>query len=145
LPHDAQPVIALNHRFALPNAALLSALSKKSFSIASCPILACNCLMVALASGAGVPLSNTLTALFSNWLFHCVIWLGWTSTLGQFGQCLVTTHRGKRYLGLEDRAVVSSGSLHRLCSFGAFPLSLSEQSITYRPVQFLGASSEIAA
>jgi hypothetical protein len=39
-----------------------------------------------------------------------------------------------------NRSIAAYGSLHRLSSFAAFPLSLSEQSITYRSVQFLGAS-----
>jgi len=47
---DRQAVIAVDHRFTLSNPALLSAPSKKSFSRASWPILACR----ALRSTGGV-------------------------------------------------------------------------------------------
>ena len=39
---NAEVVISVNHGFALSNPALVSALSKKSFSSVSCPILACS-------------------------------------------------------------------------------------------------------
>jgi hypothetical protein len=39
---DRQIVLAVDHRFALSNPALVSALSKKSFSSVRSPILACN-------------------------------------------------------------------------------------------------------
>ena len=42
LPGDGKIVIAVDHRFALSMPALLSAPSKKSFSSASSPILACS-------------------------------------------------------------------------------------------------------
>ncbi len=40
LPGDRQIVLAVDHRFALSNPALVSATSKKSFSSVSSPILA---------------------------------------------------------------------------------------------------------
>jgi hypothetical protein len=42
LPSDPQIVLTVDHRFALSNPALVSAPSKKSFSNASSPILACS-------------------------------------------------------------------------------------------------------
>ena len=41
LPFDRKHMPAVDYRFALSNPALVSALSKKSFSSVSCPILAC--------------------------------------------------------------------------------------------------------
>ncbi len=68
LTHQAQSVLTVYHRFALSNPALLSARSKKLFSKASCPILACN----GLRSTSGAPrapdrlASNTCTARSCN-------------------------------------------------------------------------------
>src|SRR5262247_1993031 len=45
LPRQWEIMIAVNHRLALSNPALSSALSKKSFSRVSSPILACSALM----------------------------------------------------------------------------------------------------
>src|SRR5262245_24813715 len=74
-------VVAVNHRFALSNPALVSAPSKKSFSSVSSPILACS----VLTSISGVedlapePDANTSVAPSRSWSFHADIWLGWTS------------------------------------------------------------------
>jgi hypothetical protein len=49
-------VVTVNHRFALSNPALVSALSKKSFSSVNWPILACS---GARLTGSGQRLSRT--------------------------------------------------------------------------------------
>lgn len=49
LPHHRQRVFGIDRRFALPNPVLLSAPSKNSHSIVSCPIFACNARIVAAA------------------------------------------------------------------------------------------------
>src|SRR6266446_10245915 len=68
-------VVTVDHRFALGNAALPSARSKKSFSSTSSPILACSDLMS--TSGAEdlalPPRSNTSTAPSSSCSFREVI------------------------------------------------------------------------
>src|SRR3954469_15254036 len=73
---------AVDHRFALGHTpALPSALSKKSLTSVSSPILACR----VFTSTGGVPVPalgsgpNTPAAPSSNCAFHWVIWLGWTS------------------------------------------------------------------
>jgi hypothetical protein len=48
LPHEWEIMIAVNHRLALSNPALSSALSKKSFSSVSSPIFACSALIKGL-------------------------------------------------------------------------------------------------
>src|SRR6266576_2567440 len=69
LPGDRQIVLAVDHRFALSNPALVSAPSKKSFSSVSSPILACS----DFTSTAGVtgalllPGPNTSAAPPSSW------------------------------------------------------------------------------
>ena len=56
LPGDRQIVLAVDHRFALSNPALLRAPSKKSFSSVSSPILACSDFTsMAGAAGAMLP------------------------------------------------------------------------------------------
>src|SRR5664279_4505418 len=79
LARDRQGVGAVDHRFVLSMPALMSAPSKKSFSSASCPILACSTFRSTVgSSGRGSP-PNTSAALANNWLFQSVIWLGCTS------------------------------------------------------------------
>src|SRR6266853_625223 len=51
---DRQIVLTVDHRFALSNPALVSAPSKKSFSIVNSPILACSD-FTSIAGAAGVP------------------------------------------------------------------------------------------
>ncbi|SDP54676.1 hypothetical protein SAMN05660330_03133 [Desulforhopalus singaporensis] len=78
LPADCQPMATVDHRSALSNPALLSALSKKSFSRVNYPILACK----TLRSGTGsLPesLPNTVAACLVSYRFQVVIWLGCTS------------------------------------------------------------------
>src|SRR5579863_7187279 len=78
---DGKIMLGVDHRLALSNPALVSAPSKKSFSSVRAPILACS-VFTSTASPHGTGLAsppNTLAAPSSNWLFHCVIWLGWMS------------------------------------------------------------------
>src|SRR5664280_2293732 len=71
---DRQIVLAVDHRFALSNPALVSAPSKKSFSSVNSPILACSDFtsMTGVA-GAMLPDPKTPEAPPSNWAFHAVI------------------------------------------------------------------------
>src|SRR5258705_3886484 len=78
LPRDRQGVVAVDHRFALSMPALVSAPDKKSFSNASCPILACSSFRSTAGCGADSA-PNTLAARSSNWFFQSLIWLGCTS------------------------------------------------------------------
>src|SRR5512135_310883 len=78
LPPDRQRVVAVDHRFALSMPALLSAPAKKSFSKASCPILACSSFRSTAGAATESP-PNTLAARSSSWCFQSLIWLGCTS------------------------------------------------------------------
>src|SRR5258705_7819723 len=70
---DRQIVLAVDHRFALSNPALVSAPSKKSFSSVSSPILACSDFTsTAGVTGAGLPVPHTLEAPPSSWAFQAV-------------------------------------------------------------------------
>jgi hypothetical protein len=71
---DRQIVLAVDHRFALSNPALVSAPSKKSFSSVSSPILACSDFTsIAGVAGAMPPGPKTPEAPPSNWAFQAVI------------------------------------------------------------------------
>src|SRR5207253_5425847 len=74
LLRDAQLVTTVDHRFAVSNPALLSALSKKSFSKVSSPILACSDFTSRAGSLAPLPLPgpNTSAAPPSSCVFHDV-------------------------------------------------------------------------
>jgi hypothetical protein len=74
LPGDRQIMLAVDHRFALSNPALVSAPSKKSFSNVSSPILACNDFTsIAGGAGAALPSPKTPEAPPSSCPFHAVI------------------------------------------------------------------------
>src|ERR1700685_3218012 len=79
LADDRKVVGAVDHRFALSMPALMSAPSKKSFSNASWPILACSALRSTVGSSGRGSRPNTSAALASSWFFQSVIWLGCTS------------------------------------------------------------------
>src|SRR5262245_44318523 len=74
LPGDRQIMLAVDHRFALSNPALVSAPSKKSFSSVSSPILACSD-FTSTGGAAGVPPPDPKTpgAPPSRCAFHAVI------------------------------------------------------------------------
>jgi hypothetical protein len=73
-------VLAIDHRFALSHPALVSALSKKSFSSVSSPILACSDFTSTAGAACGPPPGPKISeALASSCDFQVVIWLGWTS------------------------------------------------------------------
>ena len=74
---DGKLMVTVDHGFALSNPALVSACSKKSFSKASWPILACSGAK-STASGRAPPL-NTSAAPSSNCRFQSLIWFGCTS------------------------------------------------------------------
>src|SRR5215207_7862345 len=73
---DRQIVLAVDHRFALSKPALVSAPSKKSFSSASSPILACSD-FTSIAGSCAAPLPppgpKTSAAPLSSCAFHAVI------------------------------------------------------------------------
>jgi hypothetical protein len=74
LPGNRQIVLAVDHRFALSNLALVSAPSKKSFSSVSSPILACSDFTsTAGVAGAMLPDPKTPEEPPSNCAFHAVI------------------------------------------------------------------------
>src|SRR5664279_2550757 len=71
---DRQIVLAVDHRFALSNPALVSAPSKKSFSSVNSPILACSDFTsIAGVVGSPFPDPKTSEALPSSCDFHAVI------------------------------------------------------------------------
>src|SRR6266496_5706899 len=72
---DRQIVLAVDHRFALSNPALVSAPSKKSFSRVSSPILACSDFTSTAGGTAPLPPPgpNTSAAPPSSCAFHDVI------------------------------------------------------------------------
>src|SRR3990172_150048 len=76
---DRQGVRPVDHRLALSRPALPSACSKKSFSSASCPILACSVFTSTGGSARRPPSANTSAAAAISWSFHAVIWPGCTS------------------------------------------------------------------
>src|SRR5262245_24283175 len=78
LLRDAQRMIAVDHRFALSNPALVSAPSKKSFSSVSSPIFACRAFTSTVGTADAVPLPapNTSTAPPSSCAFQIVTWFG---------------------------------------------------------------------
>ena len=73
-------VAAVDHRVALSRPAWVSALSKKSFSRVSSPILACRVLRSGDATDG--PPSNTWAARSNRGVFPSVIGLGWLSCRG---------------------------------------------------------------
>src|SRR3981189_1950151 len=81
LPGDRQIVLAVDHRFALSNPALVSAPSKKSFSSVSSPILACSDFTSTAGGSAPLPPPGPKTSAAppSSCAFHDVIWFGCTS------------------------------------------------------------------
>src|ERR1035438_3554139 len=79
LPPDGQLVFGVDHRFALNRPALTSADSKKSFSNANSPILACMRVTSTLTCSSALSSPKTPAALSCKRVFQSVIWLGWTS------------------------------------------------------------------
>src|SRR6185312_8006275 len=73
LARNRQCVLRVDHFFALSMPALPSALSKKSFSSASCPILACNAFRSTGGSSLRRGFSKTSPARSSSCFFHSVI------------------------------------------------------------------------
>src|SRR3954468_21555427 len=81
LARDRQIVGTVYHRFALSRPALPSAPSKKSFSSVSSPIFAWSDLISTRGTSGSERVPDPNTAAAPSWssVFHCVIWLGWTS------------------------------------------------------------------
>src|ERR1022692_4771690 len=79
LSANGQLVFGVNHRFALNRPALTSAVSKKSFSSVSSPILACIRVTSTLTCSSALSSPKTPIAPSCNRVFQSVIWLGWTS------------------------------------------------------------------
>src|SRR6267154_5460569 len=77
LLRDRKIVLAVDHRFALSNPALVSAPSKKSFSNVSSPIFACSDFTSIAGSVVAVPPPGPKTSAAppSSCAFHVVIWL----------------------------------------------------------------------
>src|ERR1035441_1646235 len=79
LSADGQLVFGVDHRFALNRPALTSAVSKKSFSSVSSPILACIRVTSTLPCCSALSSQKTPIEPSCNRVFQSVIWLGWTS------------------------------------------------------------------
>jgi hypothetical protein len=122
-------VVAVDHRFALSMPALMSAPSKKPFSSASSPILACS----AFRSTGGVPFAGASPNTAARALEQLVLPVGdlvgvQIEPLGEFGQRLVAANGGQRNARLERRGVVTSGpSAHSVLRFLGPPARSQEQ------------------
>jgi hypothetical protein len=105
---DRQIVRAVNHRFALSKPALVSAFSKKSFSSASSPILACS--DFTSTAGCAPPLPpgpKPSAARLSSCAFQeCKLIGVAVELLHQLDQRSIALDGGKRHRGLEGRCVV---------------------------------------
>lgn len=93
---------AVNQRFALSLPALVSELSKQSFSIVSCPILACSAFTTAPWSRDD-DLPKTPAALSVRCRFQVVIRVGWTSQCCQFAESLLTDNGFQSHPRFEGR------------------------------------------
>src|SRR5262245_2357453 len=80
LTSDRKSVLGIDHRFALASSIRPSAMDKKSFSMASCPIFACRSLTLGpWAFCFSAALANTWATCSRSCAFHCVICCGCTS------------------------------------------------------------------
>jgi hypothetical protein len=105
----------INHRFGLSKPALMSAPSKKSFSRANCPILACSVLRSGVSDGASSSPQTRPRARASSCCFHSVTLCRVDAELlGQFGERLVAVDGGHGHLRLEGRSMSPSRSFHGL-------------------------------
>src|SRR5262249_44332379 len=145
LPREREIMIAVNHRLALSNPALSSALSKKSFSSVSSPIFACSALMsTSGVDGLALELvANTSAAPSSSRSFQVDIWLGWMSNCS--ASC--TSVRSPLIAAIATFALKADVWFRRGLLLMLSPDSrakscpLSGRSSTYRPVQILEAGS----
>ena len=104
LARDGKLVVSVNHGFALSNPALVSALSKKSFSSVNAPILACS--GARFTGSGGAPEPKTSAARSSSRPFQSAIWFGLHLELfAQFSHGAVLSQGGHGHSGLERRIV----------------------------------------
>jgi len=104
---------SIDHRLAPSNPVLLSAPSKKSFSSASCAILAWRTLRPACPPS--VRSRQHLRGPWQQVLFHSVIWVGWTQNCSAYSSSVLwPLTAAKASWSLEGRPVIASRSLHRL-------------------------------
>jgi hypothetical protein len=92
----------VNHRFALSNPTLVSALSKNSFSRVSLPILACKTFKSTGGSVAVVPQNADSSLAELPFPFRYLIWMNF-KPLRQCGQRLVSRHSCQCHFGFEYR------------------------------------------
>src|SRR5215471_10086823 len=137
-------VLAVNHRFALSNPALLNAPSKKSFSNVNSPILACSAFTSTTGSAAlPLPGPKTSAAPPSSCAFQIVIWLGWTSNCS--ASCTIVRSpliAARATFALKAGVWFRRGRLFMLSPDSQAPTCpLSGRNSTYRPVQNSGTTS----
>src|SRR5208283_815564 len=150
LARDGQIVATVDHGFALSNPALVSARSKKSFSSANCPILACS---GARSTGSvWEPPPKISAAPSSRCRFHSAIWLGCNSNSLHRSAIVRSSSnaaRATRALNarLWVRRVRRADFLTIKNSFSPdrFRSSIMPGVSTYRAVQICGATSIQAA
>src|SRR5215468_1593124 len=143
---DRQIVLAVNHRFALSNPALLSAPSKKSFSNVNSPILACSAFTSTTGSAALPALGpKTSAAPPSSCAFQIVIWLGCTSNCS--ASCASVRSplmAAMATFALKAGVWFRRGRLFMVATDWQTPACpLSGRNSTYRPVQNFGATSPL--
>jgi hypothetical protein len=111
---DRQPVLAVNHRFALSRPALVSAPSKKSFSSVSSPIFACSDFTstACVAAGMPPPVPKTPGRAIEKLTFPLSDLIGvHIELLRQLGERLLPLYGGQSHLRLEGRCMVPARSL----------------------------------
>ncbi len=148
---DAKFVVTVDHGFALRNPALVSALSKKSFSSASWPILACSGARFT-GSDRG-PASKTSAARSSNCRSHSVIWFGCSSNCSHSSARVLSARRAAR----ATRALNVELWVRRVRCPDAFFFTIRNSFLpdrirsgliprvsTYSAVQIVGATSPIS-
>src|SRR5690606_37908463 len=109
LSSDRQRMGRVDHFFALSNPALVSALSKKSFSSVSSPILACSTLRSTGGVASSVSPPKARAAWPWSWFFHWVIWLACTSYI-----CANSARVDRKSTRLNSSHVKTSYAVHCL-------------------------------
>src|SRR3989344_6618524 len=133
----------VDHRFALSMPALMSACSKKSFSSASSPILACSTLRSTGGADGRPSVPNTSAARSSNRAFHSVIWFGCTSNwLASSASVLSPRIAARATFALKAAEWLRRGRLLMFAPVSTGPIMpQSGSDSTYPAVQISGASS----
>ncbi len=118
---DQQFVIGKDCLLAFSNPALVRALSKKSSSIVSCPILACRTFK-STAGSTVVTAPNTSAARSPSWRFHSIIWLGCPSNYCANSISLLSPASATFALNTNEwvRLVLFAISCFIFCHFGQY-------------------------